>query len=405
MERNWVKIAGGITAPQGYRANAVAAGLKPSGGLDLTLIVSDQDAVASGVVTTSVVKAACVSYAQDLLAKKSPVRAILINAGQANACTGLEGAEDNARLATWVAEAAQLDPNQVLIASTGVIGQRLAMDRIAAVLPALVHSVSAEGWENAAQAILTTDLVTKTVAMEAIIDGHPVRVGGMSKGSGMIHPNMATMLGFLTCDAKVSVDLWQQMVRRAADASFNQISVDGDTSTNDMFLALANGCSQAPDIHPDTPGALTLENMIHEACVDLAKAIARDGEGATKLLEIRVHGAVSTEEARQMARVIVSSPLVKSAVFGCDPNWGRVLAAAGRSGVNFDPQKIDVWLGSFPLMQAGRPLAFDRKAASAYLKNDPVTFELHLHQGLGEGVAWGCDLSYDYVRINAEYTT
>lgn len=405
MERNWVKIAGGITAPQGYQSNGVAAGLKPSGGLDLTLILSDQDAVAAGVVTTSVVKAACVGYAQDLLAKKTPARAIVINAGQANACTGIEGVEDNARLAAWVAEATHLDPTQIFVASTGVIGQRLAMEKISAALPLLVNSVSVEGWENAAQAILTTDLVRKTVAMEAIIEGHPVRIGGMSKGSGMIHPNMATMLGFLTCDARVSVDLWQQMVRRAADASFNQISVDGDTSTNDMFLALANGCSNAPDIHPDTPAALTLENMLHEACVDLAKAIARDGEGATKLLEIRVHGAPSTEEARQMARVIVSSPLVKSAAFGCDPNWGRVLAAAGRSGVDFDPQKIDVWLGSFQLMQAGRPLPFDRKEASTYLKSDPVTFDIHLHQGLGEGVAWGCDLSYDYVRINAEYTT
>ncbi len=220
----------------------------------------------------------------------------------------------------------------------------------------------------------------------------------------MIHPNMATMLAFITCDAAVPADLWQAMLREATDLSFNQITVDGDTSTNDMALALANGASGVA-INPGTDAAATLQTMLNTACIHLAKAIARDGEGATKLLEITVRGAATAQDARQIARTIASSPLVKSAAFGCDPNWGRVVAAAGRAGVTFDASAVNVWLGDFQLMQAGMPLEFERQAASAYLKQDPVTFVIELSEGEGSGTAWGCDLSYDYVRINAEYTT
>ncbi len=402
---NWIEIEGGVTAPQGFAAAGIAAGLKPSGALDLALIYSTTDAAVAGVFTTSQVKAACVTYGQRIVTQQQPVRAILCNAGQANACTGVEGDRNNQTLAERVAQSMQIAPDQVLTASTGVIGRQLRMDLIEAAIPTLVSQLSIEGSAAAAQAILTTDLVTKTVALETEIDGQRVRVGGMAKGSGMIHPNLATMLAFLTCDAAVPVSFWQTLIRQAADLSFNQITVDGDTSTNDMLLALANGQSGIPPIQPNTPAAEILTQLVNQACITLAKMIARDGEGANKLIEIRVQGAKQATEARQIARVIASSPLVKSAAFGCDPNWGRVVAAAGRAGVEFEAQSIDVFLGDFHLMQAGMPLSFDRQAASDYLKQDPVVFCLDLHQGEAEGVAWGCDLSYDYVRINAEYTT
>ncbi len=404
--RSWHEIAGGVTAPRGYRAAGMAAGLKPSGAPDLALIVSDVEAVAAGVVTTNQVKAACVTYDQQILEQGTPVRVILCNAGQANACTGEAGIEDNLAMARSIAEELGIPSEQVLTASTGVIGQRLALDRLQAALPTLVDRLSYEGNESAARAILTTDLTLKTAAYEGVIEGQTVRVGGIAKGSGMIHPQMATMLAFITCDAQVEATLWRQMVRRVADLSFNQITVDGDTSTNDLFLAMANGQAGGPLIQAGTDPAAVLEAMLAEAAIKLAKAIARDGEGATKLLEVQVVGAAQAEDARRIARVVTGSPLVKSAAFGCDPNWGRVLAAAGRAGVSFAGERVDVYLGPFQLMAAGKPLAFDRKAASAYLReNDPVVYRLHLHQGNGEGIAWGCDLSYDYVRINAEYTT
>jgi glutamate N-acetyltransferase/amino-acid N-acetyltransferase len=397
-------IEGSVTAPLGFRAAGIPVGLKPSGSPDLALILSDTDAVAAAVLTTNQVKAACVTYAQAILSQNQPVRAILCNAGQANACTGQQGDDNNREMARLVGEALGIPSEQVLTASTGVIGQQLSMDKIQTGIPALVAQLSPSGGDAAARAIITTDLVTKSIALEAEIDGKPVRVGGIAKGSGMIHPSMATMLGFLTCDGAVEQGLWRSLVKTAADVSFNQITVDGDTSTNDMLVALANGQSGVT-VTAGSPGFAILEEMIQSVCVFLAKAIARDGEGANKLLEICVQGAPSDAEARQIARTVAGSPLVKSAAFGCDPNWGRVLAAAGRAGVTFDASGVDVMLGDFVLMKGGSPQTFDRVAASNYLKGDPVTYTVDLHQGSGSGLAWGCDLSYDYVRINAEYTT
>lgn len=398
-------VAGAVTAPRGFRAAGVAAGLKPSGAADLALIVSDSEAVGAGVFTTNQVKAACVTYNQSILAQGQPVRAILCTAGQANACTGEEGERNNAQLARWVAERLGIPSHQVLTASTGVIGQQLEMAKIKAALPHLIDRLSPAGGESAARAILTTDLVPKSTALEANIDGYTVRVGGIAKGSGMIHPTLATMLAFLTSDAAVDPPLWQQILKEAVDLSFNQITVDGDTSTNDMVLALANGQSGIPTVQAGTKAAQTLAEMVAQVCIHLAKAIARDGEGATKLLEIRVQGAPDDRSARQIARVIASSPLVKAAAFGGDPNWGRVAAAAGRAGIPFDSRLLEIRLGDFLLLEKGMPLPFDRQAACKYLKGDPVVFTVDLHQGPGQGVAWGCDLSYDYVRINAEYTT
>ncbi|MGB3694334.1 MAG: bifunctional ornithine acetyltransferase/N-acetylglutamate synthase [Spirulinaceae cyanobacterium] len=410
----WQQISGGVTAPRGYQAAGIAAGLKPSGAEDLALIVSETEAIAAGVFTTTEVRAACVDYCRRRLQKKASAKAILCNAGQANAATGEQGWQDAAETAELLAKELKISPDAILLASTGVIGQRMAMDAFRAGIPKLVAAASSDGGEAAAKAIVTTDLVTKSIALETTIGDRPVRIGGISKGSGMIHPNMATMLAFVTCDATVSTSLWQEMLARAADKSFNQITVDGDTSTNDTLIALANGQSRTAAITEMGANAQKLEAMLTAVCQHLAKAIARDGEGATCLIEARVSGAEDDHAARQVARTIVGSSLVKSAIFGRDPNWGRIAAAAGRAGVTFKQENLKIQLGDILLMEYGQPLPFDREAASNYLRQtaegkylqeDTVFISVSLGNGSGEGVAWGCDLSYDYVKINAEYTT
>ncbi|MBK4729811.1 bifunctional ornithine acetyltransferase/N-acetylglutamate synthase [Oxynema sp. CENA135] len=411
---DWQEISGGVTAPRGYRAAGITAGLKPSGAPDLALIYSEVEAIAAGVFTTSQVRAACVDYCRDRLKAKASARAILCNAGQANAGTGELGWADAIESAELLGRELSLSPQSILLASTGVIGQRIRMDAMRSGIPQLVAAASEQGSDAAAQAICTTDLVPKTIALETTLEGRPVRMGGIAKGSGMIHPNMATMLAFVTCDATVSPHLWQEMLKRAADRSFNQVTVDGDTSTNDTLIALANGQSRTAAIVEPGPAADRLEAMLTAVCQHLAKAIARDGEGATCLLEIQVTGAPDDKAARQVARTIAGSSLAKSAVFGRDPNWGRIAAAAGRAGVRFDSAHLRIELGEFLMMDNGQPLNFDRDAASAYmkqaaageyLKTDTVLIRVDLGSGSGSGVAWGCDLSYDYVKINAEYTT
>lgn len=411
---DWKVISGGVTAPKGYKAAGMAAGLKPSGTPDLALVLSEVDAIAAGVFTTSVVRAAPVDYCRQRLQAKASARAILCNAGQANAGTGEQGWIDTIESAQLLAQTLNISSDLVLIASTGVIGQRIKMEQLRAAIPSLVAQASEEGGDAAAKAICTTDLVPKSIALETTFGDRVVRMGGMCKGSGMIHPNMATMLAFVTCDAAVSPHLWQQMLSRAADRSFNQITVDGDTSTNDSLFALANGASRTPAITEMGAEAEKLEAMLTEICQYLAKAIARDGEGATCLVEVQVSGAKDEAAAQQIAKTIVGSSLVKSAIFGRDPNWGRIAAAAGRAGVPFEQENLRIQLGDFLMMEQGQPLAFDRAAASdymkkaaagAYLKEDTVLIAVSVGNGAGVGKAWGCDLSYDYVKINAEYTT
>ncbi len=411
---DWREITGGVTAPKGYRAAGITAGLKPSGLPDLALILSDVEAIAAGVFTTSQVRAAPVDYCRARLQSKASARAILCNAGQANAATGAQGWADALESAQVLGQALNIPPEYILLASTGVIGQRIRMDAFKAGMTQLVAAASETGSDAAAQAIVTTDLVTKSIALETTLGDRPVRIGGICKGSGMIHPNMATMLAFVTCDAAVAPSLWQQMLSRAADRSFNQITVDGDTSTNDTLIALANGQSRTPAITEMGPEAEKLEAMLTAVCQHLAKAIARDGEGATCLIEVEVSGATDEEAASLVARTIAGSSLVKSAVFGRDPNWGRIGAAAGRAGVPFDQEELQIKLGDFLMMENGQPQPFDRAAASAYLKQaaagaylkeDTVLISISIGNGSGSGKAWGCDLSYDYVKINAEYTT
>ncbi|MCP9775423.1 bifunctional glutamate N-acetyltransferase/amino-acid acetyltransferase ArgJ [Cyanobium sp. WAJ14-Wanaka] len=411
MSSPWQPIPGGITAPVGFKGCGITAGLKASGNPDLSLLLAPKGAVCAGTFTTSVVRAACVDLCSDRLrASGGKARAVLTNSGQANACTGDRGLIDSLHATQAVAERLGLEAEEVLICSTGVIGVPISMEILLAGLDPLVAALSADqaAGDGAARAILTTDLIDKQIALEADLGGRTVRIGGMAKGSGMIHPNMATMLCYLSCDAGVPAEQWQAMVGRAVDRSFNSITVDGDTSTNDTYLAFAAGEPLGQEHWPALEIGLTAVSQ------HLAKAIARDGEGATCLIEVQVEGARDGADARSIARTICGSSLVKCAVHGRDPNWGRIVAAAGRSGVVFDPGAVALWLGPFQLMEAGQPMAFDRPAASAYmgqraagayLQDDTVLIRLVVGSGRGEGKAWGCDLSDQYVRINADYTT
>ena len=411
---SWQPIPGGLTAPRGFLAAGITAGLKPSGNPDLSLLLAPEGAVCAGSFTTSLVRAACVDLcAERLRSSGGQARAVLTNSGQANACTGARGLADSLTATATLAGRLALAPEQVLICSTGVIGVPIPMDTLVAGLDPLVGALSPEGGEAAARAILTTDLVDKQISLEANLGGRPVRIGGMAKGSGMIHPDMATMLGYLSCDAGVPAEPWQAMVSRAVERSFNAITVDGDTSTNDTFLAFAAGEPLASEHWQ------ALEQGVTAVAQHLARAIARDGEGATCLIEVRVEGAADEAGARAIARTVCGSSLVKCAIHGRDPNWGRIVAAAGRSGVRFDPEAVALWLGDHQLMAAGQPLPFDRAAASAYLRacaagaylggpgpvGDTVMVRLAVGAGPGAGTAWGCDLSDQYVRINADYTT
>jgi glutamate N-acetyltransferase/amino-acid N-acetyltransferase len=410
----WQPIPGGVTAPAGFLAAGITAGLKPSGNPDLSLLLAPEGAVCAGSFTTSLVRAACVDLcAERLQASGGHARAVLTNSGQANACTGERGLADSLTATAELAGRLGLQAEQVLICSTGVIGVPIPIDTLVAGLDPLVAALSPAGGEAAARAILTTDLVEKQIALEARLDGRSVRIGGMAKGSGMIHPDMATMLGYLSCDAGVPAETWQAMVGRAVRRSFNAITVDGDTSTNDSFLAFAAGEPLASE-HWEA-----LEQGVTAVAQHLARAIARDGEGATCLIQVEVRGCADDAGARTIARTVCGSSLVKCAIHGRDPNWGRIVAAAGRAGVPFDPAAVALWLGEQQLMQAGQPLGFDRAAASlsmeervagTYLGSDPasadtVAIRLVVGAGPGAGTAWGCDLSDQYVRINADYTT
>lgn len=409
MSHTWSPVPGGVTAPDGFLAAGITAGFKASGRADLALLLAPPEAVCAGTFTTTVVRAACVDLcAERLRASGGKARAVLINSGQANACTGERGLADSLTATASLAACLELRAEEVLLCSTGVIGVPIPMDILLAGLDPLVAALGPEGGGAAARAILTTDLVAKEVALEACLGGRVVRIGGMAKGSGMIHPAMATMLGFLSCDAGVPAPVWRQMVSRVVERSFNAITVDGDTSTNDTFLAFAAGAPLAPEHYQ------ALEDGVTAVAQQLARAIARDGEGATCLIEARVEGAADGAAARAIARTICGSSLVKCAIHGRDPNWGRIVAAAGRAGVRFDPRSVALWLGQHQLMAAGQPLPFDRPAASAYmreraagayLREDCVQIRLVVGDGAGEGCAWGCDLSDQYVRINADYTT
>jgi glutamate N-acetyltransferase/amino-acid N-acetyltransferase len=389
-------IDGGLTAPQGFVAGAMACGVKPSGKPDLALVASRTPAVVAGVFTTNRVKAAPVILSQQRAAA-GHARAVIVNSGNANACTGEEGMRAAERMAAAAARRLDLAADEVLVLSTGVIGVPLPVEKIEAALPALTPSP--DGGDAAAQAIMTTDTRPKTTAVELAIDGATVRIGGMAKGAGMIHPNMATMLAVITTDAAIAPADLQRRLSAAAGHSFNRVDVDGDTSTNDSVVLLANGASGTT-----LPGELFAEALT-QVCVSLARQIAADGEGATKLLEVTVTGAARLEDAEAAARAITRSTLVKAAMYGNDPNWGRILCAAGYSGAVFDPAGARLVVQGIPLFAHGVPLPFDALAASAALRAPEVAVHLDLGSGDESATAWGCDLSPEYVRFNAEYTT
>ncbi|MDI6631965.1 MAG: bifunctional glutamate N-acetyltransferase/amino-acid acetyltransferase ArgJ [Bacillota bacterium] len=397
----WVE--GGVTAPGGFLASGVAAGIKKTK-KDLALLFSTVLAAAAGVFTTNRVKAAPLLVTAARL-EKGVAQAVVVNSGNANACNGPEGYADALAMGRAAAQALNLPEELVLVSSTGVIGQRLPLEKIEAALPAAAAALDAGGHLAAAEAILTTDTVVKEAAVRFSLGGSTCTIGGMAKGSGMIHPNMATMLAFLTTDVAIKPELLRRALKEAVDASFNMITVDGDTSTNDMVVVLANGRAQNPEINADGPDYAAFVQALTAVAAELAKKVARDGEGATCLIEVRVKGARSDADARLAARAIAASNLVKAAVFGRDANWGRILCAAGYSGAVFDPGKVDIFLGAEQVAADGAGLAFYEERASAELERDPVVITVNFKEGEGAAVAWGCDLTYDYVRINASYRT
>jgi glutamate N-acetyltransferase / amino-acid N-acetyltransferase len=379
--------------PIGFRAAGVRANIKPSGNPDLALIVSDSPCAWAFAGTQNVAAAASVHRARRVYAAGSSLQALVINAGNANCVTGEQGVKVDARMAEITAQELQLEPSQVLTASTGVIGVQLPIEKLEAGIPAARAALQLEV-EPAATAIMTTDLVMKT--SEAVLS-NGARVIGMCKGSGMIHPNMATMLAFIVTDAKLEQADLRKAFPTIVARTFNAVTVDGDTSTNDMAVVLANGAAGETNLEE----ALT---AIETAMRDLARAIARDGEGASKLLTVTVTGAPSESEALLAAKTVAGSSLFKAAVYGNDPNWGRILAALGRSGVSFDPTQAKVSVQGIPVF-AGKPLEFDHKAASQAMRAEEVIITCDLGAGSGSGTAWGCDLTEGYVKINAEYTT
>jgi len=391
---------------QGFITAGIHSGIKSDPtALDLGLIYCENTVAAAGVFTTNVAKAAPVTLNQEHLKCSTP-KAILINSGNANACTGEQGINDAIKSSMWVATALGLKKEDVLISSTGIIGVPLPMDALEKGIPELASSLSSDQIGQTAEAIMTTDTFSKAVTVTFEIDGKPGQITGIAKGSGMIHPNMATMLGFIMTDVSISSEQLNQSLKNITDVSFNMISVDGDTSTNDMVLALASGASDAPIVNTENSSAV-FKKALTLACTELAKLIAKDGEGATKLLEMEVVGATSIQDASLAAKAVIASSLVKSAFFGNDANWGRILCAMGYSGAEFDPQKVDLSISSkqssIQLMKSGTPVVFDEDNALQVLSTDSIHILADMNQGSSKATAWGCDLTYDYVKINGEY--
>ena len=398
-------IPGGtVTSPRGFLAGASYAGIKVKGDdpLDLGILCSEVPCAAAGVFTTNRVKAAPVLLCQERLSK-GRAQAVVVNSGCANACTGNQGLADSAMMADLVARKLGMPPEEVLVASTGVIGVPLPMERIRSGIDGI--ALSQDGGHRLARAIMTTDTFSKEIAVRTEFGGKKITIGGIAKGAGMIYPNMATLLAFLTTDAALETDLARTALRKAVDESFNMIAVDGDTSTNDTVLLLANGLAGNQRLQAGSAEAKVFQETLGEVCSYLAKCIARDGEGATKLLEVKVEGALTLKEARLAARTIASSSLVKAALHGGDPNWGRIIAALGRSGAEIDLSKVELYLGGLCLFRRGCPMPFDKDEASGTLSGAEVHIGVCLNLGRESAIAWGCDLSEEYVTINSAYVT
>ena len=394
-------IDGTIASPLGFSADGLHAGFKKKK-LDFGWIVSEVPASVAGVYTTNKVIAAPLLVTKASVQKSQKLQAIVVNSGVANSCTGQQGLDAAYEMQRLTAQKLKIEPDLVGLASTGVIGEQLPMNALKNGLSQILVSGKAEDF---AEAILTTDTCTKTCVVTEEFGSDLVTMAGVAKGSGMIHPNMATMLAFITCDANISSATLQKALSQHVETTFNQITVDGDTSTNDMVLVMANGCRQNEEILPDTEEFEKFSKMLRYLMADLAKKIAKDGEGATKLIEVNVLHAKDEQSGRMIAKSVVGSSLVKTAIFGQDPNWGRILAAIGYAGADVSVDNIDIWIEGIPVMQASSPVAFDPEETSDAMAGELLTLTIDLHDGEAEAQAWGCDLSYDYVKINALYRT
>ncbi|MBO8137894.1 MAG: bifunctional glutamate N-acetyltransferase/amino-acid acetyltransferase ArgJ [Desulfotomaculum sp.] len=404
MTLDYIKIIdGGVTAVPGFLASGVHAGLKKEK-LDLAILYNSKLCSAAGVFTTNRVKAASLLLTMERI-KEGYAHGVVVNAGNANACNGPQGLDDAAAMTRAAAKELGIDEKYMLVSSTGVIGEPMPMEKVLPGITKAAGKLSADGGHAAAKAIMTTDLVPKECAVQLEIEGHTVTIGGMAKGSGMIHPNMATMLAFITTDAVIKPSILQQALKQVVDDTFNMITVDGDTSTNDSVLVLASGDAGHSPIVEGTTQYEIFTAGLREVCKKLAQDIARDGEGATTLLEVVVKNAPTIKDARLAARAVAGSNLFKCAVFGEDANWGRILCAVGYSGAQFDPGKVDIYLGDEQVAQNGGAVPFSEERAKEILGRDKVTVTVDLKAGEKCAAAWGCDLTYQYVRINGSYRT
>ena len=403
------KIEGGVTAAKGYKASGTSAGIKKNGSMDMAMIVSEVPCVAAGTFTTNIVKAAPVKWDQEVVYNHPYAQVIVSNRGVANACTGVQGYAYCKETAEKAAEYYGIDPMSVLVASTGVIGQQIPIDKIKAGVEKLVPMVedTLESGTLYAKAIMTTDTVKKEVAVSFELDGKTVTVGGCCKGSGMIHPNMCTMLGFVTTDINISKEMLQKALSASIEDTFNMVSVDGDTSTNDTVLLLANGLAGNEKITEENEDYAKFTEALNYVNTYLAKAIAGDGEGATALFEVKIVGAETKEQAVTLAKSVVTSSLTKAAIYGHDANWGRILCAMGYSGAQFDPEKVDLYFesaaGKLQIIENGVACDYSEEEATKILSEAAVTATADIKMGDATATAWGCDLTYDYVKINADY--
>ncbi|MBR1759154.1 MAG: bifunctional glutamate N-acetyltransferase/amino-acid acetyltransferase ArgJ [Lachnospiraceae bacterium] len=402
-------ITGGVTAAKGYEAAGCAAGLRKKERLDVAMVYSQVPAKIAGTFTTNVVKAAPVKWDQMIVREEETARAIVLNSGIANACTGAEGLAANAAMADAAAQALGVKSNEILTASTGVIGMQLPLEKIVHGMKLLAEAKAegAEAAHQAALAIMTTDTIPKEVTVTFEVQGKTVTIGGMSKGSGMIHPNMATMLGVLTTDLAISKKLLQEALSNDVVDSFNMISVDRDTSTNDTLVIFANGLAGNVEITEKDADYEAFCEALHVVTTSLAKIMAGDGEGASKLLEVTVEHAADKPKARTLAKAVITSNLVKTAIYGSDANWGRILCAMGYSGADFDPEVVDITIvsiaGVSKIVANGMATDYSEEFATEILKQEKVTVLVDMKEGDASATAWGCDLTYDYVKINGDY--
>ncbi|GJL55430.1 MAG: arginine biosynthesis bifunctional protein ArgJ [Nitrospirales bacterium] len=394
---------GGVTAPKGFKASGIHAGIKAAPILDLALLVSDVEGPIAGVFTNNRIPAAPVIL--DRLHLKKPYgQAMIINSGNANACTGAQGLLDAEEMAILVAKRLDIPPTSVFVGSTGVIGPRLSMPAIRNGIPLLMQRLRKSGHRDAARAIMTTDTTMKEIAVHTRIGKHLVSIGGMAKGSGMIHPDMATMLAYITTDAAIHPTVLQALLREAVDSSFNTISVDGETSTNDTVLCLANGMAGNPMLQAQTGNAKIFQLALNHVCQTLAMKICQDGEGATKIVEILVRGAKKDHDAKQIAKTLATSPLVKTALFGEDPNWGRFMVAIGRSGPAIQPKHIEIAFENVTMVKNGQEVTPSKeRQVQRVMKKKSYTISIKVGKGKGSSKVWTTDFSYDYVKINASY--